>query len=226
MYTHNTIRYRLEWPRIREALSQGGPLRTLFDGGAGSGEFSRRALREGLCEEVIALEASDDNFACLEGNLGRSPKAKLLKGSLLDIPLPDGCVDGLMCTQVLEHITEHERAAAELSRVLKPGGVGIITVPHPPEPFPNEGHVREGYTESDLNDLFAPHGWEPLRTDYFLTRGTTNRMLRASALPAGGMFLPVAWADGESHLNADQRRASGPFGILMLFRKPTATGHS
>jgi ubiquinone/menaquinone biosynthesis C-methylase UbiE len=223
MYTHNTIRYRLEWPRIREALCQGGPLRTLFDGGAGSGEFSRRALHEGLCEEVIALEASNDNFACLEGNLGRSSKAKLLKASLLDIPLPDGCVDGLMCTQVLEHITEHERAAAELSRVLRPGGVGIITVPHPPEPFPNEGHVREGYTEGDLSALFAPHGWEPLRTDYFLTRGTTDRMLRASALPAGGRFLPVAWADGESHLDADQRRASDPFGILMLFRKPTTT---
>ena len=98
----------------------------------------------------------------------------------------------------------------------------MITVPHPPEPFPNDGHVREGYTEEALKALFAPHGWTPLRTDYFLTRETVSRMMRAGRLPARGAFLPVSWVDRESHLPAEGRRSDQPFGILMLFRKPRA----
>jgi SAM-dependent methyltransferase len=222
LFTHNTIRYRLEWPRLREALVQFGKVGTLFDGGAGSGEFSRRALCGGLCGEVIALEPRDGNFSHLQNNLGRHPRARLLPASLLDIPLPDAAADAVLCTQVLEHLHEHQQAAAELSRVLKPGGAGIITVPHPPEPFPNEGHVREGYTEADLTSLFAPFCWEPLRTDYFLTRDTTDRMMRASAWPVRGVFMPVSWVDRESRLSAEERRAGQPYGILMLFRKPLA----
>ncbi len=222
LFTHNTIRYRVEWPRLREALVQGGKVTTLFDGGAGSGEFSRRALCDGLCEKVIALEPREGNFTFLQTNLGRYPQTRLLPASLLNIPLPDAAADAVLCTQVLEHIADHETAAAELSRVLKPGGVGVITVPHPPEPFPNDGHVREGYTEADLAALFAPHGWKPLRTDYFLTRETTDRMMRASSLPGQGVFLPVAWVDRESHLNAEQRRADQPYGILMLFQENPA----
>ncbi len=222
LFTQNTIRYRVEWPRLREALQQIGRVDTLFDGGAGSGEFSRRALEDGLCGHVVALEPPDGNLAFLKRNLGRDKRAQVLAASLLEIPLPDASADAVLCTQVLEHIAEHEKAAAELSRVLKPGGVGLITVPHPPETFPNEGHVREGYTEADLTALFAPHGWKALRTDYFLTRGTVGRMIQAGKLPLRGAFLPVAWVDRESQLPEQDRRSDQPFGILMLFRKPNA----
>ena len=218
-FTQNTIRYRVEWPRLRDALQQLGKVDVLFDGGAGSGEFSRRALNDGLCGRVVALEPPDGNLPSLQRNLGRDRRVRILPASLLDIPLPDASADAVLCTQVLEHIAEHERAAAELSRVLKPGGAGLITVPHPPEPFPNEGHVREGYTEADLINLFAPHGWTPLRTDYFLTRETVSRMIHAGKLPSRGAFLPVAWVDRESHLPVEGRRKDQPFGILMLFRK-------
>lgn len=221
LFTQNTIRYRVEWPRIREALQQIGKVDTLFDGGAGSGEFSRRALEDGLCGRVVALEPPDGNLAYLKGNLGRDRRAQVIAASLLEIPLPDASADAVLCTQVLEHIAEHEKAAAELSRVLKPGGVGVITVPHPPEPFPNEGHVREGYTEADLTALFAPHGWKPLRTDYFLTRKTIGRVIQASKFPVRGAFFPVTWIDRESHLPAEERHRDTPFGILMLFRKPS-----
>jgi SAM-dependent methyltransferase len=218
-YTANTIRYRVEWPRLHDAFAKVPPADTLFDGGAGSGEFLRRALAAGFAKNVIALEFDAGNFARLEENLGGDPRARLIRGSLLDIPLEDESVDMVMSTQVIEHIQEHEKAAAELCRILKPGGHALITVPHPPEPFPNDDHFREGYTEADLAALFAPHGLTPRHTDYFLTRSTTNRMLKAWRLPFRGMFLPVAAIDAETHLTATQRRAGTPFGILMLFQK-------
>ena len=219
-YTQNTIRYRVEWPRIAEACRRVGSVGTLFDGGAGSGEFSRRLLNCGFCREVIALEYDAANFVQLERNLGRDPRARLVRGSVLEIPLPEKSVDMIMSTQVLEHIREHELAAAEFDRVLKPGGHAIITTPHPPEPFPNDGHFREGYTEADLRALFVPHGWELLWTDYYLTKETIGAMLRAQKLPARGVFLPVAWVDKEKHLDAAGRKSRDPFGILTLFRKP------
>lgn len=218
--TPNTIRYRVEWPRIAAAWAKVGPIGELFDGGAGSGEFARRALRDGLCRRVVALEFDPVNFRGLRANLGRDPRATLLRGSVLDIPQPDHSADLVMSTQVLEHIAEHGRAAGEFDRILKPGGHAIITTPHPPEPFPNDDHVREGYTETDLEDLFAPHGWKRLHTDYFLVRETTERLMRASRLPAGGRFLPVAWIDRERHLAAAERAGRRPFGILVLFQKP------
>lgn len=218
-FTPNTIRYRVEWPRLAEAWSRIGGVGTLFDGGAGSGEFARRALQEDLCRDVVALEHDAGNFRQLERNLGRDPRAKLLRGSVLEIPLPDRSVDMVLSTQVIEHIAEHEKAAAEFNRILRPGGHAIITTPHPPEPFPNADHVREGYTEQDLRALFAPHGWESRWSDYFLTRETTDRLIRAARLPAGGKFVPVAWVDCERALSREQRAARLPFGILMLFSK-------
>ena len=218
-YTPNTIRYRVEWPRLRDAFAMVPRAQTLFDGGAGSGEFLRRALTAGFAKSVVALEFDSANFFRLEQNLGSNPQARLIRGSLLDVPLEDESMDMVMSTQVIEHIQEHDQAAAELCRVLKPGGHAIITVPHPPEPFPNDGHFREGYTEAELAALFKPQGMTPLHTDYFLIRATTDRMAHVDQLPARGAFIPVAWVDAESHLSAEQRRAGTPYGILMLFRK-------
>ena len=219
LYTANTIRYRVEWRRLHEAFLRVPRADALFDGGAGSGEFLRRALAHGFAKSVVALEYDPSNFRRLEENLGRDPRARLIRGSLLEVPLEDACMDMVMSTQVIEHIEDHQKAAAELCRVLKPGGYALITVPHPPEPFPNDGHFREGYTAEDLEALFRPYGMAPVCTDYFLVRATTDRMVRATRLPAEGVFLPVAWVDAEAKLDAAQRRAGTPFGILMLFRK-------
>lgn len=217
--TANTLRYRVEWPPLRNAFLKVPVASTLFDGGAGSGEFLRMALAHGFAKSVIALEFDAQNFTRLQENLGGDPRAKLIRGSLLEIPLADESVDMVMSTQVIEHIDDHEKAAAELCRVLKPGGHALITVPHPPEPFPNDDHRREGYTADELAALFSPHGMTPLHTDYFLVRDTTDRLLAAWRMPMLGVFMPVAWADRETHLSAEERRAGTPFGILTLFRK-------
>lgn len=219
LYTPNTIRYRVEWRCLRDAWRRIGKADHLFDGGAGSGEFARKTLDEGLCKRVTAIEYDADNYSMLENNLGRDPAASIQRGSILNIPFDDHSFDVVQCTQVLEHIIEHGKAAAELSRVLKPGGHAIITVPHPPEPFPNDGHVREGYTEDDLKSLFAPCGLTTLQTDWFLTRETIAWMMLASRLPLGGVYLPLPLVDAEAGLSVEERRSRQPFGILMLFQK-------
>lgn len=219
LFTFNTIRYRVEWPRVEQALTTYVPLRgVIFDGGAGSGEFVRRCLELGF-NEAIALEYDEANFAILQANAGQLPQVRTMRESLLDIPLPDASVDVVLSTQVLEHITDHERAASELCRILKPGGFAIITVPRPPEPFPNADHMREGYTEEEITALFAPYGMKALTHDWFLTRDTVDRMLSCARLPLRGMFVPVTLVDAETQLSPKERRALRPYGLLTVFQK-------
>ena len=46
-----------------------------------------------------------------------------------DIPFGDEKFDGLICTEVLEHVEDYQRLIDEMHRVLKSGATGIITVP-------------------------------------------------------------------------------------------------
>lgn len=221
LFTFNTIRYRVEWRCVRAAFLRTPCRGIIFDGGAGSGEFIRRCLELGF-NEAIALEYDEENYMKLQANAGKLPNVRVMRESLLDIPLPDAAVDAVLSTQVIEHIREHERAASELCRILKPGGYAVITVPRPPEPFGNPDHVREGYTEEELTALFAPHGMKLIANDWFLTRGTVDRMLRCAKLPAHGVFVPVSWVDTEAGTSPEQRRAERPYGLLALFQKASA----
>ncbi|MDB6128740.1 MAG: methylase [Verrucomicrobia bacterium] len=46
-----------------------------------------------------------------------------------DFPLPDSRFDGVLCSQVLEHVFTPAEFLAEIHRVLRPGGCLVLTVP-------------------------------------------------------------------------------------------------
>jgi SAM-dependent methyltransferase len=219
LLTLNTIRYRVELPRLLEAFEIIGQQESLFDGGAGAGQMLRLIQEKGYCKKMYALEYDAELYSILLRNISKIPNCEAKLGSLLDIPYPDESMDCVMTTQVLEHIEDHETAASELGRILKVGGHIIVSVPHPPEPFHTPGHVREGYSCEDLQCLFPPESFELIYTGYSLTRKTVNRALAARRLPFGGTFIPVAWADRELKLTNEERKKDFPYGITCLFKK-------
>ena len=52
-----------------------------------------------------------------------------IAGNLLDLPFGNECVDTIICTGVLEHVTDPQRAVEGIYRVLKPGGKVYIETP-------------------------------------------------------------------------------------------------
>jgi SAM-dependent methyltransferase len=50
-------------------------------------------------------------------------------GDARKLPFPDHSFDGLLCSQVLEHVDQPETVVREMGRVLKPGGVGLLSLP-------------------------------------------------------------------------------------------------
>lgn len=69
-------------------------------------------------------------------------------GNGLDLPFADQSFDTVLCTQVIEHVPEPARLLAEIARVLRPGGLLLLTAPHiwelHEEPFDFYRYTRHG----------------------------------------------------------------------------------
>jgi ubiquinone/menaquinone biosynthesis C-methylase UbiE len=92
------------------------PLR-VADIGAGTGIFSR--VLAALGHDVVAVEPDGEMRRKLEET---SPGIQALEGSAEKIPLPDASLDAVTAAQAF-HWFDRETAAAEIARVLRPGGV-------------------------------------------------------------------------------------------------------
>jgi len=60
----------------------------------------------------------------------RVPFAQVKRMDLDSLQFPDNYFDVVTCTEVLEHVYEYQDVIAELTRVLKPNGLLIITHPN------------------------------------------------------------------------------------------------
>jgi SAM-dependent methyltransferase len=81
-----------------------------------------------------------------------------------ELPFAAGTFDTVLATEVLEHVTDAEQAAAEIARVLRAGGHALVTVPYlyptHEEPF---DFLR--FTHYGLLGLLRRHGFEVLSLD-------------------------------------------------------------
>jgi SAM-dependent methyltransferase len=88
----------------------------------------------------------------------RDPRHHVETGSLTALPYADASFDVVVCTEVIEHIPDHERAVSELARVLSPGGMLIASVPQRPSPY-DPNHARQDYTLDEFRSLLEGAGF-------------------------------------------------------------------
>lgn len=99
----------------------GAAPRRVLDLGAGTGLLTERLLAAG--HEVVAVDLSEPMLDQLRARL---PGVTAAVGGAEAVPLPDGDVDAVVAGQAA-HWFDVAPAAAELRRVLRPGGVvGLV----------------------------------------------------------------------------------------------------
>ena len=139
------------WPDEGRRIVQGPVLKRLFRKAAHQQRNFRRVLNAGTGESGFAfllaslpgLEQLIETDISVAGGRARvTSKQVFFCSSLTDIPLSDNTIDFILCTEVLEHIPDDQKALDELARVLVPEGWLLISVPTPPA-VPDPAHVRD-----------------------------------------------------------------------------------
>ena len=78
--------------------------------------------------QAVGLELSDGGRAATAARLTTVPNARLVQGSVLDLPFRDALFDGAYSYGVVHHTVDPERAVREIARVLKPASPLLVYV--------------------------------------------------------------------------------------------------
>ena len=103
----------------------------VLDCGCGMGFwlFAMRRLRR---LELVGVDADPGRLEWAERE---HVDATLVQGDAQKLPFDDDSFDGVLMTEVLEHLPDDRSALFEAKRVLRPGGVLAISVPNARYPF-------------------------------------------------------------------------------------------
>lgn len=112
-----------------------------------SGEGFGSALLAQASEYVIGIDIAEEAVQHAQANYG-STCLEFRRGDCLDLPLADASVDVVVSFETLEHITDHEKFFFEIRRVLRPGGVFVVSTPDTnvytlESGFSNPHHLKE-----------------------------------------------------------------------------------
>jgi SAM-dependent methyltransferase len=123
--------------------------------GAGQGSFTRLLERGGF--DVVSSDVTAPALDVLRASV----RGEVLLADMTDLPFGDDTFDAVVAGEVLEHIEDDGKAISESARVLRPGGVLVVSVPAHPTWFGLSdewaGHVRR-YTRQGLEETIVGSG--------------------------------------------------------------------
>jgi ubiquinone/menaquinone biosynthesis C-methylase UbiE len=79
---------------------------------------------------LVGLELDAEIIGKAQRHVGHLPGITLVRGNIYALPFPDDYFDGVILSEILEHVADDVAGLREVRRVLKPGGVAAITVPN------------------------------------------------------------------------------------------------
>jgi SAM-dependent methyltransferase len=141
------------------------PQRTdvLLDCGAGTGLFAQEM--EKLCRVLVL----DDHEEALKILRTRFQPEQILSLAGDRVPLPDASLDYVTALDVLEHVPDDAAVVSGFHRLLKPGGVAVVTVPASMALWSDWDvalHHFRRYDRAQLRALFPAGEWDVLHVNY------------------------------------------------------------
>jgi SAM-dependent methyltransferase len=117
--------------------------------------------------------------------------------SITGMPFAPATFDIILCSEVLEHVPEDEKAVSELRRVLKSGGELVVTVPYQKRFWAEDdeyvAHVRR-YDPGELEQKLRHAGFQEIATYKMsgtIERWLTRRSLKAYQKSGAVLMLPL-----------------------------------
>lgn len=145
------------------------------------GEGYGSSMLAGVAKSVVGVDIAQEAVTHASKRYP-APHLQFKQGNAAVIPLADASVDLVVSFETIEHHERHEEMMLEIKRVLRPGGVLLISSPdkHEYTDVPgvqNEFHVRELYKnefEALLDAHFAHHKIAGQRVVYASVLASNN----------------------------------------------------
>jgi SAM-dependent methyltransferase len=141
---------RLQWPTIERLLAL-EPEHVVLDVGAGDLQLTAELAKQRV-RAVIAADAAP-RIETLGYVARRLTRLRLVRADGMRLPLADGSVDRVLGSSVLQMVPDPMALLAECRRVLKVGGVLVLTVPEAYRYLPTDGEFLQ-----KLNRMFGVKG--------------------------------------------------------------------
>jgi SAM-dependent methyltransferase len=148
---------------LRQAQSSRGGFARILDYGCGTGGNTPAYASFG---PVVGIEPDPGaiRLAHMRG------QARYCRGNGTNLPFRHATFDAVLASDVLEHIEDDLQALSEVARVLKPGGVAIISVPAHQWLFSRHDialHHFRRYSKAELRELLQKSGLRIRRLSYW-----------------------------------------------------------
>jgi SAM-dependent methyltransferase len=138
----------------------------VLENGCGVGMYLEKLAPEAV--SIVGLEYDYLRAAEARQVVASFPNACILNAAGEALPFPSNSFDLILSHEVLEHVADDRLAAAEMARVLRPGGRMVVFVPNRGYPFETHGVYWRGtyrfgniplvnYLPRRLRDQLAPH---------------------------------------------------------------------
>lgn len=108
--------------------------RKILDVGCGRGFYVQTVSLYDFPQEIHGVDING-NYLEQARKICLDKRVKIRQGDIYHLPYPDNFFDLVICSEILEHLSNDKEALLEVKRVLKPRGTLLITVPNTHFPF-------------------------------------------------------------------------------------------
>lgn len=151
---------RQSW--LKKTLSKLPAGSRLLDAGAGELQNRQHCGHLKYVSQDFCQYEGQERGAHVEGLHSKSWDTSRidLVSDIAAIPAPDSSFDAILCSEVLEHVPEPTHALDEFARLLKPGGVVILTAPFSSNVHMAPYHYCSGFSKYWYEHHLVLRGFE------------------------------------------------------------------